>query len=154
MLHGRVCCHHAHAFHSLLPTKQNAGSASQYLNCFTVTVRTKCCLHDKKQHKTARSRVTATGNSLGTPIAAGVSFAIHLCSCRGGILTSCSSKWWSYIGVELSALLQSLPFILMAGRQSSCSGSCTVPSMFILLQLAHPAAQPCSLFPARLQLLG
>ena len=90
----------------------------------------------------------------GEPLAAAVSFATHMCSSREGIFTSCSCRWWTNVGMKVLAMLQSLPCSCVTWGRSSCSGSCTVPSMFMLLQLAYPATQPCSLFPACLQLLG
>ena len=90
----------------------------------------------------------------GGPLATAVSLATHMCSTREGMFTSCSCRRWTNVGMKVLAMLQSLPCHCVSGGQNSCSGSCTVPSMFILLQLAHPATQPCSLFPACMQLLG
>ncbi len=145
-----VAIMHIHAFHSLMPAPLGQLHSTWNVSSHQSNQSDGCISRSNMKLSHCRGK----GNSLGKSLAAAISFATHMCSSSEGIFTSCTSRWWTNIGLKVLAMLQSLPCNCVTGGQNSCSGSCTVPSMFILLQLAHPATQPCSLFPACQQLLG
>lgn len=129
------------------------GQLHSSLKCYIATIKMMLA-----HQEAANNWGKVKGNSLGwtawSALAVEVSFAMHMCSCSGGIFTLCSSRWWTDVCVKLMALQQSLPFNHVTGWASSCSGSCTIPGMSDLLQLAHPAMQPCYFIPTCPQLLG